>query len=321
MKKMTTFLKPTNLYDEAIRRYQELLQLKQTKENAIAKAPPGKIRLSQSKNRAQFYLRKNKEEKTGEYISKTNAAMLKNYLQKSYDENALKLINQEISVLEAFLRKSNCFIESLAQVQADQVNGSKAQVQADHIAEISTKNQTNHKESSHLSQPIIKIRQIYSNYPEEAKNYIHPIDMSDEDYANYWRAMPYKGKEVSEYVTCYETNNKEKVRSKSELNIANALAAHGIPYKYECPLLFKNGVTIYPDFTILNIKKRKEMYWEHRGMMDEKDYARNSVSRIKTYLKNGYYLGNDLIITEETSATPLGTDEIDAVINNCFKDC
>lgn len=56
-------------------------------------------------------------------------------------------------------------------------------------------------------------------------------------------------------------------------------------------------------------------------MMDEKDYARNSVSRIKTYLKNGYYLGNDLIITEETSASPLGTDEIDAVINNCFKDC
>ena len=71
------------LYDEAIRRYQELLQLKQTKENAIAKAPPGKIHLSQSKNRAEFYLRKNKEEKTGEYISKTNAAMLKNYLQKS----------------------------------------------------------------------------------------------------------------------------------------------------------------------------------------------------------------------------------------------
>lgn len=84
-------------------------------------------------------------------------------------------------------------------------------------------------------------------------------------------------------------------------------------------MMLANGKVIYPDFTILNVKERKVMYWEHRGMMDDKEYAKNSVARIKLYMKNGYFPGNDLIITEETSITPLGTDEIEAVIKNILK--
>ena len=254
MKKKAPLMKQTNLYVEIGRRYQELLQIKQVKENAIENAPPGKIHIIQIKNSVQYYLRKNSDEKTGEYIPKSNVSKLKSYLQKSYDEKLLKLINQEIDVLEKFLRKSNCFSEG------------KAQIHEIHFGE--------GKVSSLLSQPIISIQQIYSSYPEEAKKYINPVAMSDEDYAKYWLGIPYNGKEISEYATCYETNRKEKVRSKSELNIANALAARGIPYKYECPLTLKNGITIYPDFTILNVKERKVIYWEHRGMMDDKEYAK-----------------------------------------------
>ena len=105
MKKIS-FMKPTDLYDEAFRRYQELLHMKQVKEKTIAKAPPGKIHMIRIKNGVQFYLRKNSDEKTGEYISKSNVSKLKAYLQKSYDEKALKLINQEITALEAFFKKA-----------------------------------------------------------------------------------------------------------------------------------------------------------------------------------------------------------------------
>ena len=150
------------------------------------------------------------------------------------------------------------------------------------------------------------------------KGYIDPIDMTDEDYIRLWESMPYEAKEISDYVTVYETKRGERVRSKSELNIANALAAKGIPYKYECPLIFKNGTKIHPDFTVLNVKERRQIYWEHRGMMDDKDYATRSVLRIKTYMKNGIFIGRDLIITEETSANPLGTNEIDGIINEFF---
>ena len=76
---------------------------------------------------------------------------------------------------------------------------------------------------------------------------------------------------------------------------------------------------IHPDFTVLHVKERRQIYWEHRGMMDDKDYATRSVLRIKNYMKNGIFIGHDLIITEETSANPLGTNEIDAVIAEHFK--
>ena len=163
-----------------------------------------------------------------------------------------------------------------------------------------------------------RIRMIYTQYPDEVKEYIEAADMADEDYLKLWESIPFEGKEIADYVTVYETKKGERVRSKSELNIANALAAKGIPYKYECPLILKNGTKIYPDFTVLNIKERRELYWEHRGMMDDKEYAAKSVLRIKSYMKNGIFTGQNLIITEETSAYPLGTNDIDIVIKAFF---
>ena len=97
------------------------------------------------------------------------------------------------------------------------------------------------------------------------------------------------------------------------------LESKGIPYKYECPLVLQNGIVIYPDFTLLDIRNRQEIYWEHRGMMDDKEYARNSVQRIKTLMRNGICIGKNLIITEETLTNPLGTDEIKTIIQEFFK--
>jgi len=304
---MKVLMKQTNLYDEASRRYQELLQTKQIKENALMKAPPGKIHIIQTKNHTQFYLRKEKDEKTGEYISKSNTSQLKVYLQKSYDEKCLKLVEREIVVLEMLLNKSHAPFGSRKKVCSDHF---KPALQQNHSINFESNSQQKHSVSF-----VTSLQQIYSNYPEEVKKYIDPIAMSDEDYTDYWINIPFVGKEISDYVPYYETNRKERVRSKSELNIANALAERGIPYKYECPLLLQNGSIIHPDFTILNRKARKEIYWEHRGMMDDKAYAGNSVLRLKTLMKNGIILGQNLIITEEAAASPLGTNEIETVID------
>ena len=47
----------------------------------------------------------------------------------------------------------------------------------------------------------------------------------------------------------YITDAGERVRSKSELVIANLLYKNNIPYMYECPLKINNN-TVYPDFTV-----------------------------------------------------------------------
>lgn len=266
-------LQPTNLYEEAERRYHEISEHIREIEKKLQKAPSGMIHIAATSARTQYYLRETKADRGGRYIRKSDTKTIGTFLRKAYDEKLLKLLKTEAKNLGILLKKT------------------------DHITE--------------------RIRQLYSNLPTEAKPHIDPIEMSDEDFAAEWLNDTYESREIPEYVPVYETNRGERVRSKSELSIANILADRGIPYKYERPLLLTNGMVIYPDFTVLDVKARKEFYWEHRGMMDERDYARQAVLKMKSMLNSGIVPGKDLIITEETSANPLGTNEIHEVIN-CY---
>lgn len=165
-----------------------------------------------------------------------------------------------------------------------------------------------------------KLNKIYESFPVKSRPLIKPIALSDEAYANAWSSYPYTGKSIPGDCFTFRTDKGDLVRSKSELNIANALFKSGVPYRYECPLQLNRQAVIYPDFTVLNKKRRKTYYWEHRGMMDTIEYARHAVKRIKDYHGAGHCLGKDLIITEETSTSPLGTDEIQRVIEEYFID-
>lgn len=263
-------LLPTNLYDEARKRVEELKTIEKEKEMDLQKSPQGKIHVVTSKTRTQFYLRTDPGDKSGVYIHKKEESLIKRYLQKTYDEKVQKLIKKEIKSIETLLK---------------------------------------HSEDYNL-----KIQQIYSNNPQVVKNYVRPVDCSDEDYIEYWKGIPYEKNPMPIATVEYKTDNGEYVRSKSEMNIANALLKAGVSYKYECPLKLKNGSVVYPDFTVLDVKNRKLIYWEHRGMMDDRDYVKNSVRKMKSYMKNGIVVGVNLFITEETGANPLGTDEIDEII-------
>ena len=95
---------------------------------------------------------------------------------------------------------------------------------------------------------------------------------------------------------------------------ANELLRAGVPYRYECPVELKNMGTVYPDFTVLNIRLRKELLWEHRGMMDDPTYAGDAIRKMADFAASGYFPGINLIITEETSAFPLDTQLIRAMI-------
>ena len=164
------------------------------------------------------------------------------------------------------------------------------------------------------SNSIEKLQNVYSQKPIDVKNRVIPIDMNDEDFAARWLAIPYIKKEIKLENQIYKSEKGDFVRSKSELNIANSLYKAGIPYKYECPMTLKNGIVYYPDFTILDVNNRRIVIWEHRGMMDDREYAKNAVRKQKEYIKNGMVFGDSLIITEETAFDPLGTDEIKAIV-------
>lgn len=155
-----------------------------------------------------------------------------------------------------------------------------------------------------------RVMSCYSGINEGRKKLIQPFEMSDEDYIRKWLAMPYQPKVFTENDTTeYYTDKGERVRSKSEIIIANMLKTLNIPYKYECSLKLGNRL-VYPDFTILDVKGRREMYLEHFGMMGDLDYVNNMMLKISTYEQNNIFIGDKLICTFESAKRPLNVSTL-----------
>ena len=84
------------------------------------------------------------------------------------------------------------------------------------------------------------------------------------------------------------------VRSYGEVLISKALVAAGIPFYYEKPLLSKDKQTYrYPDFTFQY--KRKTYFWEHRGRINDPQYAEDWKRKEKWFIRNGY--DSQLLVT------------------------
>ncbi len=164
--------------------------------------------------------------------------------------------------------------------------------------------------------PIVE--EIYNGLSKERQQLITPVKLTDEEYVEQWTSKKFKTKGIREGVPFFTTDKGEKVRSKSEQIIANRLLREGIPYKYECPLLIGDAI-FHPDFTILRMSDRQEIYYEHCGMMDKADYADDTVNRINKYIKNNILLGDRLFLTYETKDTPLDLDLLDIMIEYQFR--
>lgn len=156
----------------------------------------------------------------------------------------------------------------------------------------------------------------YSSLCRGRQKLITPIRPTDEQFVEAWLADPYEGGSFSLQDPEFYTEKNERVRSKSEILIANAMCKFKVPYKYECPLYLEGLGVIHPDFTALNVKRRKILYWEHLGKMDDEEYARTNVNRINIYEKNGVFKGDRLILTWETSKTPLDVKLVEQTIKH-----
>lgn len=150
-----------------------------------------------------------------------------------------------------------------------------------------------------------KVEEIYEGLHKERQKLIVPVMETDEEYIRKWEGVEYQGKAFYDNAPEYFSAKGERVRSKSEVIIADLLGREGVPYRYEYPLQLKGGMKIYPDFTVLNVKKRQELIWEHLGMLDNSEYAELFVQKMASYAKNGFFSGDNLILTYETSRSPI----------------
>ncbi|MBR4993838.1 MAG: hypothetical protein IKY04_06270 [Lachnospiraceae bacterium] len=161
-----------------------------------------------------------------------------------------------------------------------------------------------------------EIESVYKRLHEVKQKMVKPVEEPWEQKLGNWKNTPYEGKGFEIGAPVILTKKGERVRSKSEKILADTFYDYGIEYKYECPLVLKGFGTIYPDFTFLKKGSDKELYWEHDGRMDDPDYCNSAIRKIDSYIKNGIFPGERLILTFETANCILNDVTVRRLIEN-----
>lgn len=172
-------------------------------------------------------------------------------------------------------------------------------------------------------QKIIRKTTLYSDlYSDKNKNWKLRVSRCGK-YLNYKdneqliKEAEKQLKVINRFLRQYEEYVK---KWQSEIYKANTLFQLSIPYKYEHPLMLKNGKTVYPDFTALNIRKRKEICIEHFGLIDYQDYRSKCLTIIELYSDSDVFIGDNLIVFFEEREKPLNTSYVQQILTHYLKE-
>lgn len=271
----------------------ELYNLVSLKKKSLSKVPKGRLKIRKHFRQYQCFQVIDDVEL---YISQDKECLAKALAQKGYDQEILDEATKALNALNHFLK---------------------------------------------LYKPDL-IPEFYEKLHEKRKAFVTPVRFPDEVFAKMWLEKKYVGRPFDDESPELLTSTGVRVRSKSEVIIADALARFGVPYRYEFPYQMKctkkgevlrdecsalnRGVSsvcrekrrqilrVCPDFTCVDLRTRREFIWEHFGMVDSPEYAKNFVEKMKMYAENGYVEGVNLIATYETKDCYLSVPYVERLI-------
>jgi hypothetical protein len=124
----------------------------------------------------------------------------------------------------------------------------------------------------------------------------------------------------------HKSSRGEPMRSKSEVIIADQLAAAGIDYEYEVPLVAPDGSTRWPDFTIEDADTGRTVYWEHCGLLGVPEYDERWARKQAWYRTQGIVSdeGSEpgaahlLVVTEDDERGGISSQAIKELIEKVF---
>lgn len=154
-----------------------------------------------------------------------------------------------------------------------------------------------------------KVDGCYTKLVEGRKHLISPLVGTPQQKIDAWRQEEYVQNTQYPENLVHETERGERVRSKSEEMIANYLYSMKdyIDYKYERPLVLRvNGKneTIYPDFTIINLRTGDKFILEHVSRLDASGYHDKFVWKHNAYLMNGFVQKGKVLYSFESEGQP-----------------
>lgn len=258
--------------------------------------PDGGLRVQKCHGTYQYYHVTQKGDTYGHYIKKEAIDIAQKLAQRDYNKHVLKTSQKAISMIDTFLLS----------------------FPREEIKNIDTKSIGRRK----LITPYVLSDDEFVNkwvhHAYEVKGFgDDKNNRIDENAAEYEDDEICEGKDItnlSSQNAKYYTDKGERVRSKSEVIIANKLNYLGIPYRYEYPIFLRGLGKVFPDFCILNVRTRKEIILEHFGMMDTPEYSNRACNKMNIYARNGYLVGRDILYTFETNFYPLDTKVLEKIL-------
>lgn len=177
-------------------------------------------------------------------------------------------------------------------------------------------------ESAMNSLRVFNVKEVNRSLP---KSYI----MSDELLAKVaglseeerWYTAALKEKEISEKQLSdffksgrkHSAKDGTKLRSKSEVIIANALIDKEIKYIYESTIKI-NNMPLHPDFVFYSYSRSRPLIWEHAGMMGDEKYRKEFADKLSAYIEGGYIPCVDIIFSFDTTDGNVDSELIDRLI-------
>lgn len=166
---------------------------------------------------------------------------------------------------------------------------------------------------------IANVEKCFEKQGNGRQRLLKAVYLSDDEYAKKWSALPYHGLEFFDDSPSLFTAKGERVRSKTEVIIADMLNRLNVPYRYEFPLRLSNGKVVYPDFTCLNLRTREEFLWEHFGMMGDEEYLEKMLKKLDDYSAEGFVIGKNLICSMESASHSVNQKQIEQMIRLFLK--
>ena len=243
----------------------------------ISRAPAGRLTWARSKGKVVFF-------------------------QETFENGARKRksLNKSPDVLRALARKEFLQIEREA-VLANIAALEKIKKQYQQLA------------------PEIVIKQIREPYrllPEEY--FLEPLPAEEErGLADAWANAPFEQSGYMPEKKRHITSRGLRVRSKSELVIAETLYGLGAAFRYE-EVVYIGSRRFAPDFTIMR-EDGSIVYWEHCGMPDNPSYMAAHREKLRNYEAAGIVPWRNLIVTYDEPDGTLNIEIIDSEIRNKIK--
>lgn len=314
----------------------------------LTNSPPGKLRTKINKTTPVYYYRESPSDKYGTYIKSKDRKLAIALAQKGYAEDMIRIIEKRISILDKLLesytkQKLTTIYEEYAPARrklitpyvisdeeyirhwlASGISGTSAaagvsattgtSAAAGVSATTGTSAATATSAAAGRSSGRVRQKTNQLSNNQSSSSSLNMITAPYQAFSNDSCANNPQSKDNRIFTTAHG----EKVRSKSEVIIADTLLRMGIPYIYEKPYYYDGNKSFNPDFTVLNVKRRKEIYIEHFGKMGSAGYRADFFWKMKTFGQIGIVQGENLVMTFEDEDHPF---DIAYYINDIKRMC